>query len=257
MTRLYVLDCGSLASWCFFADPDDARGMIKNLDAWLYDWKHRLSPTHAVACHDAGNSWRKVAEPEYKLGRKPKPEHMIAQFREVPALMESHGIASWRVDTMEADDCIASVASQLASEECEVIVVSEDKDLMALVGDNVRHYAPKAGVFRGAAECEEKFGVPIHRIQDLLAMWGDSADNIPGIKGIGQKKAVEAIRQTGSMKELWRRAREGTLANLNKGTQAIIAAGEPQYLASLALVKMRVDLPVQPIDTYKIRGVTT
>lgn len=252
MTRLYALDMGSLCGWCYFGNTDTDDGMLHALDGWLWEMRKKLNPSHVVACFDGANNFRKSIDPEYKLGRSAKPENFIAQLRLAPSITESHGIRGMRVDTMEADDCIASVASRLAGPECEVIIVSEDKDLMALVGDHVRQYSPKAGVFYDVAAVEAKHGVPPWRISDYLAMAGDSADNIPGIAGIGKKYAAEAIRQTHSMRELWRRASEGSLSNLKPATQAKIFAGRSEFEASLKLVALRIDLDIAAFDEYRL-----
>lgn len=254
--RLYALDMGSLCGWCYFGNPDPDDGMTHALDSWLWEWRGKMNPSHAVACFDGANNFRKKLDPEYKLGRAPKPDNFIAQLRLAPSIVESLGIAGMRVDTMEADDCIASVVTQHAGPDCEVIIISEDKDLMCLVGDTVRQYSPKAGMFYDAAAVEAKHGVQPWRIGDYLAMAGDAADNIPGIAGIGKKYAAEAIRQTRSMRELFRRAGEGSLANLKPATQAKIFSGRAQYEASLKLVELRCDLPcADSLDDYRIRAI--
>ncbi len=258
MTRLYALDCGSLSAWQYFAHEAEPDGMLIGIGNWYEEFCQAMQPTHLVACLDSASTRRSTIDPEYKLNRKikPKDEAFIDQLRRMPDLLHELGITSLRYDGEEADDALASVVTTHASEDCEVIVCTSDKDLGALVSDHCKLYDPRpdaAGVCKywDAAGIVERMGVPPWRVADLLAMWGDSSDNIAGIVGIGEKYAKAAIQQTKSMAELWRKAEAGTLANLKPGTQAKIAAGRAEFDHAMKLVAMRTDLPVPELESFR------
>jgi 5'-3' exonuclease len=260
--RLYVVDAGSLFGWCFFAHKDEPEdGGLKAVDNWLWNFRAQMKPTHLVMCLDAGNVRRTAIDPEYKLGRKtkPKPEGFIEQLRQLPDVMAASGVPCVRIDGEEADDVIASIVARHVSESCEVIVCSTDKDLTALVGENVRLYDPKPTPsgecrFWDASGVVERMGVPPHRVPDLLAMWGDTADGVQGIKGIGETYAKAALQQTRSMSELFRKAAKGELQNLKPATQKLLAEGREQYEHALKLVTLckTLDVP-SDLEAFRIQ----
>lgn len=260
MTRLYALDIGSLFAWQFFANEGEENGALRGIEAWFAGFRDTMQPTHIVACLDAGHARRAAIDPEYKLDRKTKdkPVGYIEQLREVPALLERLGIPSMRESGEEADDCIASVVRKHARPGVEVVVCSSDKDLSALVSECCTLYDPrpnKDGVckFWDIAGVTERMGVPPWRVADLLAMMGDTADSIAGIKGIGEKRAKCAIRQTKSMNELFRKAVARQLTDLNESTQKTIAEGRAQFDHAMKLVEMRTDIEVPELDAFELR----
>lgn len=263
MTRLYALDAGSLCAWMYYAHETEADGMLLGLYAWFGEFIDRMQPSHWVVCLDSVPTRRLAINSEYKIGRKakPKPESFVDQLRRFPDFLAQHGIPSFRCEGEEADDCIASIVATHASEDCECWIVSSDKDLSQLVDDNVKLYDPrptKDGDCRAwdRAGVVERMGVPPWRVADLLAMMGDSSDDIPGIAGIGKKYALAAIQQTKSMAELWRKAEVGQLANLKPVTQAKIALGREEFEASMQLVRLRTDIPVPSLaDMAVVKGV--
>lgn len=257
MIRLYALDCGSLSAWQYFAHEEEVDGMLLGIAAWFDGFCRAMKPTHVAACLDSASTRRTAIDPEYKLNRKvkAKPEAFIDQLRRMPDLIAELGITSLRYDGEEADDAIASVVATHASEDVEVIVCTSDKDLGALVSEHCKIYDPRPDAqglckYWDVAGITERMGVPPWRVADLLAMWGDTADNIAGIVGIGEKYAKASIQQTKSMAELFRKAAAGQLANLKPATQAKIAAGRDQFDHAMKLVAMRADLPVPEIDAF-------
>lgn len=259
MTRLYALDMGSLFAWQYFAHAEEVDGGLLGVNAWWLDFVHHLAPTHVVACLDAGHARRAAVDPEYKISRKTKPkdEVYIDQIRRLPETLTEIGIPWLRESGEEADDVIGSVVTQYASSECEVIVVSTDKDLSCLVGDHCRRYDPKpnkAGecLFYDVDAVTAKMGVPPWRLTDLLSIMGDSSDDIKGIVGIGEKQALAALQQTKSMSELFRKAAASALANLKPSSQAKIAAGRAEYEHARKLVELRCDIPIPALDTFAL-----
>lgn len=256
MKRLYVCDMGSLCAWLYFSKPDDPNGMIDGLKAWFAELVRDLSAEYVVACLDGGSEARKAIDPEYKLNRtlKPKPESYVEQLRRVPETLDSIGVKWLRQSGHEADDLIASVVANVdfgpekQVVEKQVVVVSTDKDMDCLVfGDTVVRYDPRPNkngecVMYTTSDVIKKHGVAPYRITDLLAMAGDPSDGINGIEGIGKTYAAAAIKQISSMRELFRKAREGKLHDLSEKTQKKIADGEAQFWHCRRLVELREDL---------------
>jgi len=256
MSRLYAIDANGIAHWLWHSKRmDEAGNELSLADAtrqWWHMFVQRMNPAYAAIVFDGPNNWRKNEHVEYKASRlaKPRDEEKIAALKTLPAAWSELGLPVLCYDTFEADDAIASIANKMAADDCEVIVVTSDKDMLQLVGPNVKQYDPrpnKAGVcmFYGDERAvEEKLGVPPHRVRDLLAIWGDSTDDVPGVEGWGRESAVLAVRQTRSANEIFRRAAAGTLENITPKRQASLAAQRSAFDLSHKLVSLRYDVPV-------------
>jgi DNA polymerase I len=160
------------------------------------------SPDYCVVVFDArGKTFRHEAYREYKAGRDAQPEDLAAQFPLAREIVDALALPIVEVPRYEADDVIATLV-RVAPEGAAISIVSTDRDLMQLVDERVhlldgirnRRYDP--------AEVEARFGVPPDKVLDLRALVGDTSDNIPGVKGIGEKGAAELIRQWGDLETL-------------------------------------------------------
>jgi DNA polymerase I len=271
MTRLYAIDANGIAHWLWHsqsARTDEAGNEMSLVDA-TRQWWHRFvlnhKPTHAAIVFDGPHNWRWKEHAEYKSSRiaKPRDEEKIAALKTVPAAWEALGLKVLCYDTFEADDAIASIANKMAADDCEVVVVSSDKDMLQLVGPNVKAYDPrpnKAGVcmYYDEKAVEEKMYVPPHRVRELLAIWGDTSDDVPGIAGCGKDTAALAIKQTRSVKEIFSRAAAGTLSNITVARQKKLAEGRADFDLSFKLVSLRYDVPVPTeIEAYAIKPQVT
>jgi DNA polymerase I len=157
-------------------------------------------PTHlAVAFDGPARTFRHEIYAEYKANRPPAPEDLVPQFGLCRRVTESLGIPALDVPGIEADDIIATLARLGESDGYEVTIVSSDKDLMQLVGPLVVLYDSMKNKIFDAAAVEEKFGVGPGQLRDLLALMGDSSDNIPGVTGIGPKSAATLLKQHGDL----------------------------------------------------------
>lgn len=266
MTRLYCLDANGISHWLWHsktARMDDNGNEISLAEAtrnWWTKFAVTMGPSHAAAIFDGGHNWRWEVHAEYKASRKAKPrdEEKIAALKTVPAVWAELGLTVLCYDTFEADDAIAAIADRLASDTCEVIIVSSDKDLMQIVGPHVRQFDPrpnKAGEckFYDERAVEEKFFVPPHRVREMLALWGDSSDDVPGVEGWGHVTAANAIKQTSSSRELFRKAAAGELTSVTPKNQAGLIAQREAYDLSYKLVGLRYDVPVPTeIDAFAI-----
>jgi DNA polymerase-1 len=160
----------------------------------------------AVIFDAARKTFRNDIYPEYKAHRPPPPDDLIPQFAIVREATEAMGLPAIDLLGYEADDVIATFTRQAREENIEVAIVSSDKDLMQLVRPGVRMYDPIRSRFTAEAEVVEKFGVPPEKLQDLLALTGDSVDNVPGVPGIGPKTAAELLNEYGNLEQVLQNA---------------------------------------------------
>ncbi|MBQ5388246.1 MAG: DNA polymerase I [Paludibacteraceae bacterium] len=173
----------------------------------LEDLIKRVKPTHlAVAFDPAGPTFRHEAFEQYKAQRQETPEDIRWAVPRIKQLLEAMNIPMLQVEGYEADDVIGTLAHQAETEGFEVYMATPDKDYGQLVTEQVCMYRPRhTGGFEklGPQEVCEKYGLQ-HQSQviDLLGLMGDSSDNIPGCKGVGEKTAVQLLQQFGTIENL-------------------------------------------------------
>lgn len=159
-----------------------------------------------VAFDTEAPTFRHIEFEEYKAHRPAPPDDLIIQFPYARRVCEVLRVPVLEKDGFEADDVIATLAEKGKAKGYDVVIVTSDKDMFQLVDDRVKILNPaKGNILMDAAKIEEIFGVPPSQVVDVLALWGDSSDNIPGVPGIGEKGAKEIIRQHASLEEAYRR----------------------------------------------------
>jgi len=199
-----------------------------------------------------GATFRDQLFEKYKAQRQPMPEEMRVQLPFVRRLCEAMRLPILEVQGYEADDVIGAMAVQAAKENLDVLVVSNDKDMMQLVGKNVRTLrtgsgGAKADIIVDAKKVEEILGVPPEQVVDYMALLGDNIDNIPGAKGIGEKGAAELIKKYGSVESALDRADEVP----NKRYREALQQQREQVMMSKQLARIRTDLPL-PLDLHAL-----
>ena len=183
-------------------------GFVKVLRKMLRD----LKPDLAAVLWDEGLPERRTQlQPEYKQQRAEMPELMRPQIAHIRRLVPLMGVASLRVPNTEADDLIATYTCEAERHGMEVVVATNDKDLFQLVNERVRVYStnkadfatPKDGfAILGADHVRGKWGVEPGQIGDVLCLVGDASDNIPGVSGLGPKRASALIKEFGGITAL-------------------------------------------------------
>ena len=219
-------------------------------------------PHYLVAAMDApGPTRRAEAFEDYKATRDKQPEELALQIPVVREIIDAHGIPLLEVPGYEADDVIATLVRR-APPDVDVVIVSTDKDLMQLVGERVTLLDAVRDRRYGPAEVEERFGVPPERILDLRALVGDPSDNIPGVRGIGEKGAAALIRRWDTLDRLLehvdevepKRAREA----LRRGIDAARLSRELARLHDdLALPVELEDCRLREPDRARLREIYT
>ena len=211
----------------------------------LEDLIKRLKPSHmAVAFDPTGPTFRHEAYEQYKAQRQETPEDIRWAVPRIKQLLEAMNIPVLDVPGYEADDVIGTLAHKAEKEGFEVYMATPDKDYGQLVTDNVWMYRPRhTGGFEklGPQEVCEKYGLT-HQSQviDLLGLMGDSSDNIPGCKGVGEKTAVQLLQQFGSIENL--------LANTDQLKGALQRKVQEQVediRFSYFLATIKTDVPVE------------
>ncbi|MGB2705393.1 MAG: DNA polymerase I, partial [Candidatus Omnitrophota bacterium] len=158
----------------------------------------------AVAFDLKGPTFRHEKFKDYKLKRKPMPEDLVSQLPYIKRILRAYNIPIYEVQGYEADDVLATLAEKCRKAKgIDTFIVTSDKDAMQLVGDRVKVYSPhKDGVIYGEKEVKERFGVAPEGITDLMALMGDTSDNIPGVPGIGEKTAIELMKEFKSLERV-------------------------------------------------------
>ena len=217
-----------------------------------------LKPDLAAVIWDSGLPARRtVLQPDYKQNRTAMPDDLRPQEEWLQLNIPLFGAASVSSDDTEADDLIASYARAAASEGVEVIIATNDKDILQLTCENIRIYSTAktdAGSegFRllGTPEVQQKWGVSPAQIADVLALTGDTSDNIPGVPGVGSKTAVSLVTAFGSVENLLARAEEIP----NPKLRDKILAARDIIIANREMVRLDEDLPLpSPWATFQIR----
>ncbi|TGB08577.1 DNA polymerase I [Streptomyces palmae] len=216
-----LLDGHSLAYRAFFALPAEnfntTTGQTTNA---IYGFASMLAntlrderPTHlAVAFDVSRKTWRSEEFTEYKANRSKTPDEFKGQVELIGELLDTMNVSRFAVDGFEADDVIATLATQAEAEGFEVLIVTGDRDSFQLVSDQVTVLYPTKGVSEltrfTPEKVQEKYGLTPNQYPDFAALRGDPSDNLPGIPGVGEKTAAKWINQFGSFAQLVERADE-------------------------------------------------
>ena len=213
-------------------------GFFRNLTIILKKYK----PRYMVAAFDSRTpTFRHQMYDQYKATRAKTPDDLKAQFPWIEDMLGRLGIPVVRVDGFEADDVIATIASECEKQGRHAVVLSGDKDLMQLVSDKVHMMKPdKAEAWKeiDAAGVVSEWGVGPEKMLDVLSLIGDTADNVPGVKGIGGKTAVKLLEEYGSLEGIYERADEIKGAMGEK-----IRTGKDDAFFSQKLIRLRYDVP--------------
>ena len=199
---LYILDVSALFFRSYYAislNMKNDRGLPTNALYGVLKMIQQLarnkSPDYLVACFDTKEpSFRKNLYSEYKANRTEMPEDLIAQVPYLKTMMERLKIPFWEKPGFEADDLIASLTHTAHQKNIEVYIVSGDKDFAQLIKKGIYLYDTMKEILYDPEKVENKWGVSPSQIRDYLSIVGDSSDNIPGVKGIGPKGAVQLLK---------------------------------------------------------------
>jgi DNA polymerase-1 len=209
----------------------------------------------AIVFDPPGATFRDRIFEKYKAQRQPMPDEMRQQLPYVRKLCEAMRMPVVEVEGYEADDVIGTLAVKGGKGGLEVLIVSNDKDMMQLVGDRVKTLRTGSGGAKGdmmvdAERVQEILGVPPERVVDLMSLMGDTVDNIPGAKGIGEKGAAELIQKYGLVENALDHADEVA----NKRYREALQQQREQVLMSKQLARISTDVPIElTLEALKIQ----
>src|SRR5690349_13537508 len=200
-------------------------------------------PQYVVASFDLrGKTVRSDIAADYKANRAPMPGDLAEQVPWVHESCEAMGVPILTLEGYEADDVIGTLATKAGSHGLQAAIVTGDKDFFQLVRDGIRVYNPRdEGVWYDADGVKEKFGVPPDLVCDVLALMGDSIDNVKGVPGIGEKGARDLIATYGTLESLIQHAPEVS----NKRYREGLLAHADDARQSRELARIRIDVPVE------------
>ena len=210
-------------------------------------------PQYIAASFDlAGPTFRSEMATDYKANRAPMPPDLAEQIPWVHEACEAMGVPILTYERFEADDVIGTLATRAAAEGFEVVIVTGDKDFFQLVHDGIKVYNPRDdGTWFDAEGVKEKFGVAPQQVVDVLALMGDSIDNIKGVPGIGEKGARDLIATYGTLDELLAHASEVS----NKRYREGLLGHSEDARQSRELARIRTDVPVEfHAESVRYRG---
>ncbi|MYL45338.1 5'-3' exonuclease [Virgibacillus halodenitrificans] len=211
---------------------------------YFLDAVQTFEPTHVICCWDMGSkTFRSELYNEYKANRGEPPVELIPQFELVKEVTEAFNMPNIGITNYEADDCIGTLAKAY-SEENEVIILTGDQDILQLVDEGISVAIMRKG--QGNYEIfdvnnfYDKKGIHPNQIVDLKGLMGDSSDNYPGVKGIGEKTALKLIKEHGTIDAIL-----ANIEHLPKGIRAKISDNLDMLHLSRELAEIKCDVPIR------------
>ena len=268
--RLFLVDGYALIYRAFFAmisrPLTTARGENTSAAWGATNFLLRLHEKHRPAylgwVHDVGVSFREQAYPEYKATREKLDEQLQQDFERaverIEEILDAFSVPVIGIEGFEADDVIGTLATAAAERGLQAVIVSGDKDFYQLIGPRIVLLNPGRGgpaaveeQWVDQANASERLGVPPERVVDYLALVGDSSDNVPGVKGIGEKTALELLGTYGDLDTILTRAPEVTGKRAREARDLVTIRRDAPV--SLDLDRLR----VRPPDIPRLRELFT
>ena len=253
MPTLYLIDGSAYIYRAFFALPPlaNSKGLQTNAVYGFTTMLLKVLRDHrpdyvAVVFDEKGPTHRHEAFKDYKAQRPPMPQGMSAQIPYIHRVVEALSLPVIRQAGYEADDLIGTLARKGEVEGLDVVIVTSDKDMFQLLTPKTRIYDPVKDKWFGEADSQARFGVEPARVVEIMGLMGDTSDNIPGVKGIGEKTAVKLITQFGTIEELLSRIEEVTPV---KTKNLLLEQGE-QARMSRQLATIQLDCPLEFVPAH-------
>lgn len=222
-------------------------GFASMIFKFLKDYK----PAYLGIIFDAkGDTFRNEMYPLYKANRGAPPEDLVPQFDKIFEVVDAFKIPQFRMEGFEADDIMGTIARDYERRGIDVVLVTGDKDFTQLVSDKVTLLDTMKNKETLTKDVIEKYGVPPDRVTDVFALMGDQVDNIPGVKGIGEKTAIGLIKSFGSLDNLLQ-----NLDDLAEKQRNLITEKKGDALLSKELVTIKTDIDLHmELEKFRYEG---
>lgn len=251
--KLVLFDGNSLASRAFYALPllNNDKGVYTNavygFAMMVTNVIEKEQPTHVMVAFDAGKTtFRHSQYKEYKGGRSKTPSELSEQFPFIKELLDAYHVKHYQLANYEADDIIGTLATQAEKEGIdEILIITGDRDLTQLASEKITVNITKKGITDVEVNTPEtlleKFNLTPNQIIDLKGLMGDSSDNIPGVKGVGEKTALKLLHEYGSVEKVL----ENTEAVSGKKLKENLTTYKEDALLSKTLATIDVSSPIE------------
>lgn len=257
-SKLYLIDGHALAYRTFFALTSGAAGARWQTSsgeptAGIYGFATVLMrllesdrPDFIAVAFDTGKTFRDELFPEYKATRAKMPDDLRPQIDRIRQMVDAFNIPRLEMEGFEADDVLGSIAKQAAAQGLGVKIITGDRDLLQLVGDHIIVNLPEGGKLADARDfitdddVRSKFGVPARLVVDYKALVGDASDNIPGVKGVGEKTAQTLFETYTSLDDIY-----AHLDQISPKVREKLELNREMAYLSRDLAQIRVDLPIK------------
>ncbi len=250
--RLFVIDGHALCYRAYFAfirtplinSKGQNTSAIFGFARMLFKLIQEQKPDYIVVAFDPPKkSFRFQLYPDYKANRQKMPDDLRSQIEEIKHMISVLGITKIEQEDFEADDVLGTIANTCSSDDVEVVLVTGDKDAYQLVGRNVSIYANKKGITEfeiyGEREIEEKLGLRPEQVIDYMALTGDSSDNVPGVRGVGEKTAQKLIADYSTLDNIYAHIDE-----IKGKLRTTLAENRDMAMLCKDLVTIRTNLPI-------------
>ena len=254
MNKFFIIDGHALVFRMFYAffrrpmvnSKGEDTSILFGFTKYLLEVLAKEHPTHVAICFDAhAKTFRHEAYPEYKANRTAAPQLVIDSVEPLSEIAKALGIPVIMKEGFEADDVICSLAVRFAGSDTDVYMVTPDKDFGQAIDDHIFQYKPGKGgaeneVVDKAAICAQ-YGIssPLQVI-DILTLWGDASDNVPGVKGVGEKGAQKLVSEWGSVENIY-----AHLDALPAKMQQNFRESEDHIALSKYLITIKKDVPLE------------
>ncbi|HZD10139.1 MAG TPA: 5'-3' exonuclease H3TH domain-containing protein, partial [Candidatus Binatia bacterium] len=252
--KLVLIDGHAVAYRMFYALPQEAfTTKLGEMTNATYGFTRTLldliygedPPEYLAVSFDAGMTQRDEIFPEYKGTREKMPDELDSQIARIHEVLQTFNIPVLIVEGYEADDVLGTIAKQAKEEDVPVLIVTGDQDLLQLVDDNTQVQLPESRsvseqIIYDVAAVEEKMGIRPEQIVDYKAMVGDSSDNIPGVRGVGDKTATRLLQKYGDLDTIYENLDEIKTRFRNK-----LEEGKESAYLSQRLAQIVTDVPIK------------
>ena len=251
-SKLVLIDGHSLAYRAFFALPPDLKTRSGELTNAVYGFVSMLlavwrdeKPDYIAVAFDVGKTFRDEMYAEYKATRAKMPDELAPQLDRIQQVVKAFNLPVVTADGFEADDILGTLATRAARDGLEALIVTGDTDAFQLIGPDVRVLTSQrkwseTKIYDEAAVME-RYGLEPHQLIDYKALVGDTSDNVPGVKGVGEKTATQLLQQFGSVEEIYRHLDDITA----KRARTSLEAGRESASLSKKLITIKTDVPLK------------